>query len=399
MQRGEYINEMIKICIPIVQDLVTSSAIQGIVSAAGTSGSSLATALMRNCCPIGFPKLQVSTAASGDIKHYIEETDITMMYSVVDVAGVNSILKRILGNAAGAIVGMTTAYAKSKAGRTPSTHNIQYSHLITETNGHTSHAKRIAITMFGVTTPCVDHIRHLLLSPPHLPTSHEIYVFHATGAGGQAMERLVLESQIDAVLDLTTTEIADLLMGGVFSAGPTRLDAAIHMGIPTVISVGALDMVNFGPMASVPEKYQGRNLYEHNPAVTLMRTTGEENERIGRFIVEKLAQAKEPDAIRVLLPMGGVSMIDAPGQPFNDVEADKVLFDTVEKGLKGSGIEVEKYAENINDKIFAAQVVRVMLELMGDDPRKYRLANQRRRRWSFDHGSTVTGVARRPSKG
>lgn len=383
MERGEYINEMIKLCIPIVQDLVSSSKIQGIVSAAGTSGSSLATALMRNCCPIGFPKLQVSTAASGNIKHYIEETDITMMYSVVDIAGVNSILKRILGNAAGAIVGMTTAYAKSKA----------------ETNGHAAQGKRIAITMFGVTTPCVDHIRRILHSPPHDPSDYEIYVFHATGAGGKAMERLITEGQIDAVIDLTTTEIADLLMGGVFNAGPTRLDAALQKGIPQVISVGALDMVNFGPKDSVPEKYKERNLYEHNPAVTLMRTTKEENQQMGQFIVDKLKKAMKPNSIKVLLPMGGVSMIDKPGQAFNDVEADKILFDTIEDGLEDSDIEVEKFPENINDEIFAAQVVSTILQLMGTDPRKYRLANQRIRRWSFDHGSTITGFPRRPSKG
>lgn len=382
MQRGEYIQEMIKQCIPIVQDLVSSSTIHGIVSAGGSSGSSLSTALMRNCCPIGFPKLQVSTMASGDIKHYIEETDITMMYSVVDIAGVNSILKRILGNAAAAIVGMTTAYAKSKV----------------ETNGHAVQGKRIAVTMFGVTTPCVDHIRRILEAPPYEPGDHEVYVFHATGAGGVAMERLISEGQIDAVIDLTTTEIADHLFGGVLSAGPARLDAAAKKGIPQVISVGALDMVNFGPKDSVPEKYKERNLYEHNPAVTLMRTTKEENQQIGQFVVEKLKNATNQSSIKVLLPMGGVSMIDKPDQPFNDTEADKMLFDTIEDGLANTDIEVEKYAENINDEVFAAQIVRTILELTGSDPRKYRLANHRRRRWSFDHGSSITGAPRRPSK-
>jgi uncharacterized protein (UPF0261 family) len=252
--------------------------------------------------------------------------------------------------------------------------------------------------MFGVTTPCVSHISRLLSSPPHSPTDHEIYVFHATGSGGQAMERLIAENQIDGVIDLTTTEIADLLMGGVMSASSARLDAALQKGLPQVISVGALDMVNFGPRDSVPEKYQGRILYEHNPAVTLMRTTAEENQRMGEFIVEKLKTATIPGVVRVLLPMGGVSMLDVPGQAFNDVEADKMLFDTIEQGLEGSGVEVEKYAENINDEVFAAQVVKVLLEIMGEDPRKYRLANQRRRRWSFDHGSTVTGALRRPSR-
>jgi len=377
LSRGEYIDKAIEQCLPIVQELVSKGDIQGIISAAGSSGSSLATALMRKACPVGFPKLMVSTMASGDIKHYVEETDITMMYSVVDIAGLNSILRRILSNAAAAVAGMTIAYQKSLA----------------EQQGTT--AKRIAITMFGNTTPCVDSIRQIMSSEPHEPTDYEIYVFHATGAGGRAMERLIDEGQIDAVIDLTTTEIPDELFGGVLTAGPDRLEMAAKKGIPMVVSVGACDEVNFGPKASIPEHYQNRNLYEHNPAVTLMRTTKDENKQIGEFIVKKLKDnATKPRTVKVILPEGGVSMIDAPGKPFHDEEADRELFNTIGEGLKHTEIEVLKMKEHINDELFAGQVVRELLDLMGVDPKKYRLANARRRKWSFDHGATVMSVRR-----
>ncbi|KAI1618235.1 hypothetical protein EDD36DRAFT_425915, partial [Exophiala viscosa] len=261
LSRGDYIEKAIQTCLPIVKDLVTKAQIQGIVSAGGSSGSSIATAFMRGACPVGFPKLMVSTMASGDVKHYVEETDITMMYSVVDIAGVNSILQRILSNAAAAISAMTVSYAKSLVD--PSAAGMK--------------GKRIAITMFGNTTPCVDQVRRILTSTPHDVSDYEIYVFHATGAGGRAMERLIAEGQIDAVIDLTTTEIADELFGGVLAAGPDRLEVAAKLGIPMIVSVGACDMVNFGPKDTVPEKYKDRKLVEHNPAVTLMRTTPEEN--------------------------------------------------------------------------------------------------------------------------
>jgi len=380
LPRGEYIDQAIAQCLPIVKDLVSKSQVKGIVSAAGSSGSSIATALMRGACPVGFPKLMVSTMASGDIKPYIEETDITMMYSVVDIAGINSILKRILSNAAGAILGMTLSYVQSLAQATPPQ----------EAKG-----RRIAATMFGVTTPCVDAVRRILTSTPHDVSEYEIYVFHATGSGGRAMERLIAEGQIDAVLDLTTTEIADELFGGVLTAGPDRLEMAAQKGIPMVVSVGACDMVNFGPRETVPERYQERNLYQHNPTVTLMRTTKEENAQIGRFIVDKLkANAVDPSKVRILLPEGGVSMIDAPDKPFHDPKADAKLFRTIERGLEGSSIEVVKLPYNINDGAFAAEICTAILELMEVTPRKYRLANARRRRWSFDHGATVNAVRR-----
>lgn len=223
LPRGEYIDKAIELCLGPVKDLVSKGQIHGIVSAGGSTGSSLACAIMRKACPIGFPKLMVSTMASGDIKPYIEETDITMMYSVVDIAGLNTILKRILQNAASAIAAMTSSYAQSLTATSPSTTGI---------------GRRIGVSMFGVTTPAVDHIRRILSSPPHQDEGFEIYVFHATGAGGRAMERLIDEGQLDAVIDLTTTEIADELFGGVLTAGSDRLEAAARKGIPQVVSVG-----------------------------------------------------------------------------------------------------------------------------------------------------------------
>jgi uncharacterized protein (UPF0261 family) len=221
LPRGRYIDKAIALCLPVVKDLVDKGKVQGLVSAGGSTGSSLACALMQTC-PIGLPKLMVSTMASGDIKPYIGESDITMMYSVVDIAGLNSILKRILSNAASAIAAMSASYAASLA-TSPST---------------TGPARRVGITMFGVTTPLVDHIRRLLAGPPFGEESMEVYVFHATGSGGRAMERLVKEGQLDAVLDLTTTEIADELFDGVLSAGSDRMEAAAKKGIPNIVSVG-----------------------------------------------------------------------------------------------------------------------------------------------------------------
>lgn len=376
LERSKYVDEVISKCTPVVQKLFRDGEIHGIVSAAGSTGSSIATALMRNAFPVGFPKLMVSTMASGDIRPYIEETDITMMYSVVDIAGINSILKQILSNAAGAICGMTTAHAALK--------NEQPDAV----------GKRIAVTMFGVTTPCVDSIRKILTNTPPNVTGYELYVFHATGSGGKAMERLIEEGQIDAVIDLTTTEVADELFGGVLSAGPTRLEAAAKRGIPVIVSVGACDMVNFGPRDSVPEKYEDRNLYVHNPTVTLMRTTKEENRQIGDFIASKLASSEDHSTVRVLLPRGGISMIDKPDQPFYDPEADEELFKAIGEGLKDTKIEVISHPENINDEQFAVQVCEQLLEVMQVDPRKYRLANARRRQWSFDHGRTIQAVRR-----
>ncbi|KAL1875033.1 hypothetical protein Plec18167_005701 [Paecilomyces lecythidis] len=284
--KGDYIQCLTACAVTTTRDLAQSNKIQGIIGIGGSSGTAIATAIMREAVPVGFPKLMVSTMASGNVKPFIEETDITLMYSVVDIAGTNSVLNRILSNAAGAIVGMTTSYAE---------------HLSWESVEPAK--KRVAVTMFGVTTPCVDKIREHL----HQKYGYEVYVFHATGSGGKAMERLVGEGQIDAVIDLTTTEIADELVGGVLTAGPERLKAAAKVGIPQIVSVGACDMVNFGPKDTVPERFTGRLLYEHNPAVTLMRTTEEECQKIGQDIAQKLRMySTKPNLIRLVLPERGI---------------------------------------------------------------------------------------------
>jgi len=302
---------------------------------------------MREVLPIGFPKMIVSTVASGDTGPLVGETDIAMLYSVVDVAGLNQVLKDILSNA-GAAIG---AAAKGYASRT---HIAQ--------GGTGGSKKRIGITMFGVTTPGVDAIRK------HLESKHdvEIYVFHATGHGGKAMERLVRQGQLDAVLDLTTTEICDLRTGGVMSAGQDRLEAAAEAGIPNIISLGATDMTNFGPKSTVPEKYKSRKLYEHNPTVTLMRSSPEECQQVGEFIAEKLrGHAKRPEMVQLWMPLGGVSMIATPDGPFADEEADRVLFSTVRDGLSGSGIRVVEDKRDINDEGFAHDIADALAGLLG----------------------------------
>lgn len=301
----------------------------------------------------------VSTMASGDVKPYVEETDITMMYSVVDVAGTNRILRRILANAAGAVGGMASLSLS------PST-STSTSNVTASTSGEGDDddgRKRVGITMFGVTTPCVDRIREHL----EQTQNYEVYVFHATGAGGKAMERLTREHQLDAVLDLATSEIADELVGGVLSAGPGRLSAAAERGIPQVISVGACDMVNFGTRDSVPERFAGgdRKLYQHNPTVTIMRTTAEECRDIARFMARKLRDcASRPDRIRLVFPTGGISMLDVPGQAFHDPEADAVLFDTLEQELANTSIDIRRDPRQINDPGFAVAVADSLVELI-----------------------------------
>jgi uncharacterized protein (UPF0261 family) len=276
-------------------------AIDGIIGIGGGGGTSIITEGMR-ALPIGLPKLMVSTMASGDVSPYVDVSDITMMSSVTDLAGLNPISRKILRNAGFGIVGMARA-AKVERAEKPA----------------------IGLTMFGVTTPCVTAIVE------DLKASHDCLVFHATGTGGRAMEKLVDSGMISGVIDATTTEIADHLCGGVLSAGADRLGAVARNRIPYVGSVGACDMVNFQTPESVPQKYRGRRFYQHNPQVTLMRTTADECVAIGRFIAEKLNACE--GQIRFLIPEGGVSMLDAPGQPFHDPNANKALFDTIESVL------------------------------------------------------------------
>ncbi len=344
---------MIEACTILVRQLHTSKSIDGIIALGGTGGTSLAANVMRSALPIGFPKLIVSTVASGDTSSYIGESDITLMPSIVDIAGLNSVLRMILENAAAAIVAMTKLSFERSSNSGPG-------------GGVGCHSdkqggKRIAITMFGVTTPAVTTAMKYLSS-----FGHEVFTFHATGTGGRAMERLISEGSIDGVLDLTTTELADELIGGVMSAGSSRLTGARRAGLPQIVSVGALDMVNFGSRASVPEKFQNRKLLEHNPSITLMRTTKEECSKLGQVISERLKDScRNTKEVEVWIPTQGVSMIAGDGGPFYDKEADEALFEALRKGLTGSEIKLEEKDMMINDPDFATGMARRLLQLMG----------------------------------
>jgi len=288
----------------------------------GSGGSSLATYAMRQL-PIGVPKLMVSTVASGDTRPYVGATDIAMMYSVVDIAGVNRISAQIMTNAAGMIAGAVRSTVPGLGAEKP----------------------LIGATMFGVTTPCVTTARERLEE-----LGYEVLVFHATGTGGQSLEALARAGFLVGVLDVTTTELADELVGGVLSAGPDRLEAAGELGLPQVVSLGALDMVNFGPRESVPERFAGRNLYVHNPTITLMRTTPEECLELGRQIGRKLSAATGPVALYI--PLQGVSMIAVEGQVFHDPEADEALLRGLHETLRPN-VEVHELDTDVNDAAFA----------------------------------------------
>jgi uncharacterized protein (UPF0261 family) len=283
--------------------------------------------------PVGVPKLMVSTVASGDTRPYVGAVDVTMMYSVVDISGVNRVSARIMANAAGAIAGMVAATVPELETR-----------------------PLVGATMFGVTTPCVTRARERLEE-----LGYEVLVFHATGAGGQSLEALVRDGFLAGVLDTTTTELADELVGGVLSAGPQRLEAAGEAGVPQVVSLGALDMVNFGPRETVPPQFEHRNLYVHNPTVTLMRTTAEECGALGRTIGKKLTAATGP--VAVFVPLRGVSMIDVDGQPFRDAEADEALFAGLRESLD-SRLEVHELELDVNDDRFADAMADRLHELI-----------------------------------
>jgi uncharacterized protein (UPF0261 family) len=330
--RGGAVEAMTRGAPILVRRLFDEGRFDGILALGGSGGSSIATAAMR-ALPVGVPKLMVSTMAAGDTRPYVGATDVTMMASVVDIAGVNSVSARIMTNAAGAIAGMVAARVPELAQR-----------------------KVIAATMFGVTTPCVTRARELLDE-----LGYEVLVFHATGTGGQSMEVLTSDGYVDGVLDITTTELADDLVGGVLSAGPDRLEAAGRAGVPQVVSLGALDMVNFGPRDTVPERFEQRRLYVHNPTVTLMRTTPEECAELGRRIGRKLSGARGPTVLFV--PLRGVSMIDVEGQPFHDPAADRALIDGVRDTLDES-VELHELDMDINDERFAAAMARRLHELV-----------------------------------
>lgn len=331
--RGAAIKAMAAGAASIVGQLYTEKRLQGILGLGGSGGTALITQAMR-ALPIGVPKLMVSTMASGDTRPYVGEVDITMMYSVVDIAGINQFSAQILSNAAGAIAGMAKASAPDL------------------TSGKTL----VAASMFGVTTPAVEEARK------HLEErGYEILVFHATGTGGQSMEALMRDGFISGVLDLTTTELADDLVGGVLSAGPQRLEAAGELGIPQVVSLGALDMVNFGPKDTVPKAFQDRLLYEHNPTVTLMRTTPEECAELGRRIALKLNQAKGP--VSLFVPLRGVSIIAKEGQLFHDPVADKALISALYEHLDTTVVELVEMDTDINDPAFARAMAERLHEL------------------------------------
>jgi uncharacterized protein (UPF0261 family) len=284
--------------------------------------------------PVGVPKLMVSTLASGNTRPYVGTSDIAMLYPVADFTGLNRLTRNILANAANAMAGMCSLPA-------PET-----------TTG--DQRPLLAATMFGVTTPCVNRARELLEAK-----GFELLVFHATGTGGQAMEQLIRDGVIRGVLDITTTELADELVGGVLSAGPHRLEAAGGLGIPQVISVGALDMVNFGPRNTVPVQFSARTLYKHNRTVTLMRTTAAENARLGEIIAQKANAARGP--VKIILPLRGVSAIDAAGQPFYDPVATAALFEAIRRY---ASVEIKEIDAHINDPQFAASVVAEFLAMM-----------------------------------
>jgi uncharacterized protein (UPF0261 family)/ABC-type branched-subunit amino acid transport system ATPase component len=307
----------------------------GLVSAGGSGGTALATQAMRRL-PVGVPKVMVSSVASGDVRPYVGPSDICMMYSVTDISGINRISERVLANAAHALAGMI-AYGRADG-----------------TRSETKPA--IGLTMFGLTTPCVQAVTK------QLEARYDCLVFHATGTGGQSMEKLVDSGLLAGVIDVTTTEITDEIVGGVLSAGPGRLDAMIRARSPYVGSCGAVDMVNFWAMDTVPERFRARNLYRHNPNVTLMRTTPEEAAKIGGFLVDKLNRMEGP--VRFLIPEGGVSGIDAPGKPFWDPAADKALFDVIaERFRAGHDRRLVRLPHHVNDPAFADALVAAFNEI------------------------------------
>jgi uncharacterized protein (UPF0261 family)/ABC-type branched-subunit amino acid transport system ATPase component len=321
------------------------TGVAGIIAAGGSGGTAMAAPAMR-ALPIGVPKILISTVASGNVQVYVGPSDIMMMYSVTDVQGLNSISRQVLTNGAQAMAGMV----KSR---------LAAARALAQQRGAQSGLPAIGLTMFGVTTTCVQQVTQ------HLKGDYDCLVFHATGIGGQSMEKLVDSGLLSGVIDVTTTEVCDLMMGGVFPATEDRFGAIIRARMPYVGSVGALDMVNFGAPDTVPERYKGRTFYAHNPQVTLMRTTAEENERMGRWIGERLNQMEAP--VRFLLPEGGVSALDAPGKAFHEPAADAALFRALEQTVRRtSSRQLVRLPYHIDDPQFAAALVDAFRALHGN---------------------------------
>jgi uncharacterized protein (UPF0261 family) len=346
--RGQAVNAAAEKAAREVSEAFAAGKVDGVIAIGGSAGTTIGTAAMR-ALPIGVPKLMVSTLASGQVRPWVGDKDILMLNSVVDIAGINRISRTVLNEAAAAMAGMVRFRDQESEVRSQKSQRSDLRSLTSDFR------PLIAATMFGVTTPCVQHARRILED-----AGYEVLVFHATGNGGQAMESLIREGLIAGVLDITTTELADELVGGILSAGPTRLTAAGEMGIPQVVSVGALDMVNFGPRETVPTKFADRKFHVHNASVTLMRTTPQENAKLGEEIARKVVAAKGPAAI--LLPLKGVSAIDCVGQPFDDADAREALFSAI-RDNRGN-VELIEIDAHINDEQFAQAAANKLLSLI-----------------------------------
>lgn len=325
--RGECVVAMSEAAPVLLEKIAREGRIDGVISLGGGGGTALATAAMR-ALPLGFPKLMVSTLASGNTAHYLGTKDIAMMPAIVDVAGLNRISRMVFTRAAAAICGMVEAEIETGESKPV-----------------------IAASMFGNTTECINHAKEVLEN-----AGYEVLVFHATGAGGKAMEDLIASGMVDGVLDLTTTEWADELVGGTLSAGPDRLDAAAKAGIPAVIAPGCLDMVNFGARETVPAEFEGRTFYIHNPQVTLMRTSADECAQLGKIIAEKANASTAP--VTMMIPEKGISVISTAGQPFHDAAADTALFDAIRKHAT---VPVISLTETINSPAFAEAAAKQLL--------------------------------------
>ena len=331
--RGECVALMSRGAAQLIPELAAAGKIHGVVSLGGGGGTAIATAAMRPL-PVGFPKLMVSTLASGQTAHYVGTTDITMMPAIVDVAGINRVSRAIFENAAGAITGMVAA-AEARRARPAADKPL------------------VVASMFGNTTACVTEAKRLVEA-----AGYEVLVFAATGSGGRAMESLIASGLVAGVLDITTTEWADELVGGVLTAGPERLDAAARAGIPAIIAPGCLDMVNFGERATVPAKFAGRTFYQHNAQVTLMRTTAAEAAELGGILASKVNRYTAP--VTVLLPRRALSVISAPGGAFHDPDADAALFAALKANLRPD-IPVVEADVAINDPAFARACAETLL--------------------------------------
>jgi len=351
--RGEAVAAMSQAAPAILSKLLSEGRIDGVISLGGGGGTAIATAGMR-ALPLGFPKLMVSTLASGNTARYVGVKDIVMMPSIVDVAGLNRISRQVLSRAAGAICGMVESAAAPSERRGAGNREIGAAAVRDLRDGEDKPI--IVASMFGNTTECVQHARKFLEA-----AGYEVLVFHATGTGGRTMESLIESGLVSGVLDITTTEWADELVGGFLSAGPMRLEAAARKGVPAIVVPGCLDMVNFHAPESVPTRFAGRTFYPHNPQSTLLRTTPAECAQLGRILAEKVNLSTGP--VTVLLPKKAISVISAEGQPFHDPAADAALFEAIKSHLRADIAVVELEAK-INDPAFAEACARTLLTLV-----------------------------------